>query len=424
MKIKHSLLIFFSVILFVFGTGHFLDKGKMMIPEFTVPYFSGAALIDQGQGWKFNLNEVDTLHKFISIPDKEESLKKINSYHFVSHQIDSRNYAINQPGYLYVVWIAGNIFRWTGSIGAVKLFQLLIHSVISLIILLLLKTRREQLIFFCLYVINPLIIYYALYPFYYFWEIIPSAILVYWFLSQRKISFLVLLMLALLLAFTFHIRSTVLVLSILVLLYAGRNLPIYKRGIVVAVFIFSLISLGSEKTDKHPGHIMYTSLGAYPNSYVKGFSDTISWNAYRDIAGSEFSYDSKPGMYDSEVFFGESKWCMGEYLRILKAEPLMVLRNAVLNFFQSFSLGHFRASLPLSYFSSLLGLILFLLLFLRKKFFFLAAIIAASCTYSFYLPPLPIYMYGSYLIILMALMNIFFGTGNPKGLVEKSIAIR
>lgn len=385
-----------------------------MIPEFTVPYFSGAALLHHGEGWKFNLNEVDSLHKFLSSSDKSESIKKINSYRFDSNRIESRSYSINQPGYLYIVWFAGNIFRWTGDLGAVKLFQLLIHAIISLILLLLFRTQKERFIFFFLYVINPFIIYYAIYPFYYFWEIIPSAILIYLFLSQRKISFSVLILLALVLAFTFYIRSTVLVVSILVLLYAGRHLSILKQSIGFIIFIICLLGMKSQNTDKHAGHIMYTSLGAYPNTFVEGFSDTISWNAYRKSVGVNYTYKSTPGMYDPEVFFGESKWCLNEYLKIVKVEPLMVIRNATLNFFQSFSFGYFRASLALSYLSAIIGAIIFTVLLLRKKIYSLAAIIAASCTFSFYLPPLPIYLYGSYLLILIAVMDLFTGKLSTK----------
>jgi len=414
MKSKNSFLIAILVFISVFGIGHFLDKGKMMIPEFTVPYFSGAALLHHGEGWKFNLNEVDSIHKFLSISDKNESEKKINSYRFDSNQMESRSYSINQPGYLYIVWFAGNIFRWTGDIGGVKLFQLLIHAIISIILLLLLKIKRDRLIFFFLYVINPLIIYYALYPFYYFWEIIPSAILTYLFLSKRKVSFSILILLALILAFNFHIRSTVLVISLLLLLYAGRHLSIIKQGIAIAVFFICLVGMKSQSTDKHPGHIMYTALGAYPNSFVKGFSDTISWNAYRNSNGTNYTYLTKPEMYDPEVFFGESKWCLNEYLKISKAEPLMLIRNATLNFFQSFSFGYFRASLALSYLSAFIGSIFFTVLFVRKKFYSMAAIIAASCTFSFYLPPLPIYLYGSYLLILIAVMDLFTGPVSSK----------
>jgi len=95
-------------------------------------------------------------------------------------------------------------------------------------------------------------------------------------------------------------------------------------------------------------------------------------------------------------------------------EPLMVIRNATLNFFQSFSFGYFRASLALSYLSAIIGAIIFTVLLLRKKIYSLAAIIAASCTFSFYLPPLPIYLYGSYLLILIAVMDLFTGKLSTK----------
>ncbi len=144
MKNKNSLLLIFLLFISVFGIGRLLDNGRMMIPEFTVPYFSGAALLHQGQGWKFNLNEVDSLHAFQAIPDKKESVVKINAYRFASEEDNTRAYSINQPGYLYVSLLAGNIFWWTGDIGAVKLLQLLFHTIVCLLILFQLKSKRHK----------------------------------------------------------------------------------------------------------------------------------------------------------------------------------------------------------------------------------------------------------------------------------------
>jgi hypothetical protein len=156
---------------------------------------------------------------------------------------------------------------------------------------------------------------------------------------------------------------------------------------------------------------MYTSLGAYPNAYVESFSDTIPWNAYRTHKAINYSYTSTPDMYDKEVFFGESEWCLSEYKKIAISEPLMILRNAALNYLQSFSIGHIRSSLLLSYLSSIIGLIFLLLLYFKKKFNIIIALTAASCTYFIYLAPLPIYLYGSYILLIIGfieLLNAFF----------------
>ncbi len=113
-----------------------MDRGRMMTPEFTVPYFSGAALYTGEKDWNFNLNEVDSLHAFQKIVDKQLSRDKINSYRFSSQKINTKSYSINQEGYLHVVRLATSIFSFTGDIGAVKYFQLFVHTLVSLLIIL------------------------------------------------------------------------------------------------------------------------------------------------------------------------------------------------------------------------------------------------------------------------------------------------
>jgi len=414
MKNKNSLLLIFLLFISVFGIGRLLDNGRMMIPEFTVPYFSGAALLHQGQGWKFNLNEVDSLHAFQAIPDKKESVVKINAYRFASEEDNTRAYSINQPGYLYVSLLAGNIFWWTGDIGAVKLLQLLFHTIVCLLILFQLKSKRHKILFFFLYAVNPFIIYYAVYPFYYFWELIPSAIFLFYYLSNKKASLSLLLLVSIFLAFLFHVRSSVLLISILTLIYASGHLPILRRSAIIGLYALLVWVFQPDQKQKDPGHIMYASLGAYPNSYVKYFSDTVPWNAFRKAGGIEYSYSSTPGMYDADVFFAESEWCLSEYKIIAKKEPLMIVKNAVINFFQSFSLGYFRTSLGLSYLSAFLGLILFCLMIYHKQFKLLFAIISAGLTFCMYLAPLPIYLYGSYILIIIALIQVFDKILPPK----------
>ncbi len=415
MKNKSNLLLVFLLFISVFGIGKLLDTGRMMIPEFSVPYFSGAALLHKGEGWKFNLNEVDTLHAYQALADKNSSVDKINSYRFASEEINSRSYSINQPGYMYISWFAGNIFWWTGHIGAVKLLQLFVHCIISLLILFLLKTKRHKILFFLLYAVNPFIIYYAVYPFYYFWEIIPSAIFLFYYLSNKKASFAQMILLSIGLAFLFHVRSSVLLISLFTLIFASSHLSTLKK--IVPLIVYALLIWMFQPGQKHkdPGHIMYTSLGAYPNSFVKHFSDTVSWNAFRKAKGIDYSYSSKPGMYDADEFFAESEWCLSEYKSIAMKDPLMICRNAMINFFQSFSVGYFRSSLGLSYLSAFLGLILFSLLMRHKKFNLLIAITTAAISFCFYLPPLPIYLYGSYILILISALELIDKLFLPKG---------
>ncbi len=390
----------------VFLSGKFIDRGQMMIPEFTAPYFSGAALYHHGSEWQFNLNEVDSLHALNAISEPAEKIRKINAYRFSKHKAETRTYSINQPAYLHLIKLAGFLFPFTGDIGAIKILQLTVHVLISFAVLLLLKNLKLQILFLLLYVLNPLMIYYALYPFYYFWTIIPSAAFVILYLTDKKFPFVAILILSIVLAFFYHVRSSILPISLFVLLFSTWHQSWLKKFSVLAVYLLAIWIMNSGYSGKHPGHIMYTALGAYPNKYVQGFNDQVSWKAYKEFTGADFTYSSHPGMYDAEVFFGESEWCLRQFKEIAISEPLMILRNAILNLFQAFSAGHIRENLLFNYLSSISGFIFFLLLILRKKSLLLSAILTSVIAFSLYLPPLPVYLYGTYLILVLAFIEI------------------
>jgi len=406
MNFKKRILFALLIFSIVFLCGMFLDRGKMMIPEFTAPYFSGAALYHHGSEWQFNLNEVDSLHALNTISDPAEKTHKINAYRFSQHKIATRAYSINQPGYLYLINLAKFLFPFTGDIGSVKILQLTIHVLISFAVLLLLKNLKLQVLFLLLYVFNPLIIYYALYPFYYFWTIIPSAVFVILYLYNKKIPLRAILFLSIVLAFFYHVRSSILFISLFVLLFSTRHQSWLKKFSVLTVYLLAIWFMQSAHSGKHPGHIMYTALGAYPNKYVRGFDDRESWKAYEEFKGINYNYSTVPGMYDEEVFFGESEWCLRQFKEIAIREPLMILRNSILNLFQAFSAGHIRGNLYFNYLSSIIGLLIFIALIVRKKLLLITAILTSVITYVLYLPPLPVYLYGTYLILILAFMEI------------------
>ena len=403
---KNAIQLLFILVLTVF-IGRIMDNGRMMIPEFTTPYFSGSAILNTNFDWNFSPADADSLRRINQIEDDKERIRSLNKFKFNREPDDSRSYSLNQKGYIFIVLVSTWLFPWMGDIAAVKLFQLLIHSLLSFLILIQLKSSRQKLLFFFLYIINPFVVYYAIYPFYYFWQVVPSAIAII-LLRRKNYSVGFLYLTAILFALMFHIRSTSILVIIVCLLLFPEHIRRLRRWGAFSIFLVLVWFFYPHTEHKHPGHIMYVSLGAYPNEYVQGFSDTVAWNAYRKHTGKQFDYQSKPGMYDASVFFAESEWCLREYTQIAKEEPLMILRNAALNYFQSFGFGHFRSSLSLSYLSTLCGLIIFSFFIYRKNMKAILLISAASLSYILYLPPLPVYMYGSYLLIIYFLIEEIF----------------
>ncbi len=400
------ILLFFACLLSVKSVSHFVDRGKIMTPEITIPYFSGAALHNSSNQWVFNINEVDSIKKLSSIPDPALRRNTLDNFRFSNVPDSTHIYQLNQPGLVYAIILAKKIFFWQGDIGALKALQLFIHTLFCFLILLSFTSRKKQLLFFLLYFINPAIIYLTIFPFYYYWQVIGSYILVLVLLNSSCQNFLTILLTSLLLACIYHIRISTLPLSLFILLFGFYKVPLMRRSIALLVFVFSVYFMEPSYLAKHPGHVMYSSLGAYPGSNVKGFADNISFENYSAATGNNYSYKSTPSMYDAEVIMGEAKWGMIEFVSFAKSHPFIIMRNAGLNILESFSFGYMTASLTLTYFSALIGLGFLILLLVRKKYSHVIIILISSCSYILYLAPVPIYLYGTYLILVFAFIEL------------------
>ena len=91
--IFQRILLFIACFLSVKSVSHFVDRGKIMTPEITVPYFSGAALHNSSDKWIFNLNEVDSLKKMSLITDPVTRRNSIDNFRFSDKQDSICNYS-------------------------------------------------------------------------------------------------------------------------------------------------------------------------------------------------------------------------------------------------------------------------------------------------------------------------------------------
>ena len=410
---RQSIVAFVISLVSVFIVAHFTDRGKIMTAEISTPYFSGAALIKADNKWQFNLNEVDSIKKITSIKNRTERIYALDHYKFSSVKSNSRTYEINQPGLVYLIAFSQLLFPFLGGIGSLKLLQLFVHLLFSFFIFQMLNGRTKKVIFFFSYLANPFIIYLALFPFYYFWQVIPSFILIIILLNKKLHHTSTLLLSAILFALIYHVRVSTILLSTFTLLFSFYTINIYKRILALALMFCVIYLLNPSYLSKHPGHVMYSSMGAYPNSPVQGFSDNISFENYAHDTGKQINYLSSPSMYDKEVIMGESKWGMAKFIDFGRRHPLILLRNATYNFFESFAFGYFTFSTILTYISAILGFLFFTLLLLRKKYNFILMIMAASLSFNLYLAPVPIYLFGSYIILLFAFLETFISADHP-----------
>lgn len=397
---RRKALLFLAFAILVGTIAALVDRGKIMTPEITVPYFSGAALGSGSSNWEFNRNEVDKLKKINDIADPALRKSLINDYRFSTQRAEVRSYHLNQPGLVYCIRLARFLFGFAGDILALKFLQLLLHILGCFIILNLLKTARAQTVFLVLYALNPFIIYLTLFPFYYFWQVIPSFLIIILLLNDRTQTISAIIFSVFLLAFMYLIRVTVAPISLLILLIGFRKLSWGIRIPAVLVYLLLVFWMQPSYLSKHPGHVMYSSLGAYPGSPVRGFSDNISFEDYNLATKKNYSYDTNPGMYDSEVIMGEAKWGYEQFKNFALEHPLIIIRNAGLNFFEAFSFGYLTKSIWLTYLSAFIGMLYFSLLVWRRKWLSIILITTAASAYVLYLAPVPIYLFGSYVLLV------------------------
>ena len=95
-----------------------------------------------------------------------------------------------------------------------------------------------------------------------------------------------------------------------------------------------------------------------------------------------------------------------EYTRIAADEWLIVVRNAVLNITSAYSIGYKTGDAVFQYFSSLTGLVLALLLLYFRQFFWFFSIGLACAGFALYYPPIAAYLFGSYILTVLAVISI------------------
>ena len=96
--LTRKIVLFIFCLLSVKAISILVDRGKIMTPEITVPYFSGAALSGTSGQWIFNLNGVDSLKKLTAIPDPALRRQAIDNFRFSGKQDSIHTYQLNQPG--------------------------------------------------------------------------------------------------------------------------------------------------------------------------------------------------------------------------------------------------------------------------------------------------------------------------------------
>ncbi len=361
------------------------------------PYFSGAANLGLDLAWKI---DAAAYPGFAQLPYAGQI-----EYEFVRGQPgDLTSYSILDRGYVFIVWIAQTLFFWLPSIKAVLWFQVAFHVVSVLWLLSLLPTARQRLIFLLAYGVNPVVLHFATFAYHYYWQVVPALLwLAYEARGGVRLERKVYWMLAAMMAI-FLVRQSTLLLSLFMLgywIWKERTVHAWVALVVMLVFVLLV------KNPSQPWHTAYVGLGAYPNAGGIELSDESGYSRYKELSGTQINTIPPDGNYYEETVRSAYYDALRkELIGYAVQHPGELVRNALLNSAQSFSLGYVTKSRMLSYLSAGVGVLVVLVMAWRGMYLRMAVLLAGVVGFVLYFPPIPAYMFGNYLLLTWVLVHV------------------
>ncbi len=401
MNNKKKIIIYLLSTVFLLFVLNFFEKNQQQSADCTSAYLSGAANWSIGEGWKVNLPEMEY---FKSLNQED----RIN-YRFTATD-ETESYAYNAIGLMYMDAVSRTIFFWQGDLQSLISLQQLIHILLSFSILFLLGSSRQKILFYFLYAVNPLIVYLVDFPYYYFWQVIPTAVLLIYILRDKKIGNMTFLI-AIIFSIIFIIRPSTLFISLFVLGYIGYKENRLKAVLSIALFL-GLSFLMKPDSVNQPWHTMYTGVGAYSNEYNIELKDVSGYKKFEEETGQITTGGcKKDALYEEYV----GNFIKKKYFDILEESPLLLMKNALLNIFESYGLGYKPNLMSVNYFSAFIGLTLMLLLLYYGEYVLFLAIGIAAGSFTLYYPPIAAYLFGSYILIVYSWIVIIGRIWDNKG---------
>jgi len=367
------------------------------------PYLSAAANVEWGD-FRYDLQET------IAFKDLEPAEREAYRFQRSEDLIPYRNNAV---GYVYVVAAAKALFGWLPDLRAVEALQITLHTLFCTWIIFRLRSPAAKVLFLVLYALNPVVIYYVTFPFYYFAQAIPSFALLLLMIRDEEsqtrplVTTLLLVSAAVLLGVVFLARpSTIGAIAAFFLLAVAR--PRLRWPAVGAVLLFLMVVVTGRVASPHgPWHTAYIGIGAYPNEYVPAFNDNVGYALYRDKTGAELNASLGGNLYDDDVLTEYVALARQEYLSILERDWPRFVRNVVLNTLQGFSIGY-MAGQPywLHGLVALSGLVVIVLLLWSGQYVLFGLIGLTIGTFVPFSPPIPAYMYGAYALLVFGSLGV------------------
>jgi hypothetical protein len=387
-------------IAFIFCSAYFFSNPHNQSINWTFPYYSGAANFSRLFDWQISPSDFE-----------QAKLVAIEDYRYYKHQ---RTYDLipntaNNYGYVLVALTSQTLFPFLGDLQGTILLQLLVHIAAALLMMLwVLKTPLQRYGFLFLYVANPLIIYITTFPFYYFWMCFPSLAFAVLILKPEWRRWIVFVALPFLLL-SLLIRPTTILLTaffFLVAFYFAQSVSEKLLAATAAAFFIVSAFFISSITSGSPWHPMYIGIGAYDNDVgVVDLDDKRGYEYFRSHTGITIDTDAIRGNWnDPDIRQHYLDTLKNRYVQIAQENPALLVRNAIVNMLQVFSVGYIVEKPVLTWASTALGATVLGFLLLTRQFVWVFAVLASAVSFAWYFPPIPAYNFAAYLLLVLAIL--------------------
>jgi hypothetical protein len=311
--------------------------------------------------------------------------------------------------YLKFLRMCFSVVPYIGDIPMIMIGNAIIHICCCFAYLKLTPNLLKKSFFTLFYFFNPLIIVIYTFPYYYYLLILPSMAAIYIYQNKFDIKLSAYIIIFIILLFTMFVRPTVTpgilcICLITALLHNSiRNWIAFGLmiGFVALFFINYQLIFG-------PWHTIYIGVGAYANDFAISLKDQSS----KDFLMNSLSIDNEAWDNHYINFADKINLLKSEVLRLIILDPMQFIQNAFKNVLHLYGFGYSDDIYWFRYISMPVGALFLLLLIKKKLYFHVIVIFFLNVGYILYFPPIPMYMAGTYILLIHGWLEIFLKTWN------------
>lgn len=372
-------------------------KNAQMSTVWTAPFYSAATNLTFGGDFLINQNEVQD---FNELDNDEAELH----YKFIAKS-PLNHYNHNPIGFAYFAYIASFIFPFIGDQLAVIVLQCIVFLYICFIFINGFQSNSLKIIFWVIFCVNPLVLRFVVMSYYYFWQLIPAALIFYLFLQFRAKWIYPLLII---LPFILLTRPTIITFLPLLGYLLFKSPSVSKKAVLIySAYFLSIYSYCFKSTEKNIWHTIFVGVGAYENPYNISLNDGDGYALYEKKYNEKMQFHPTGNYYKESTIKAYQQLTQDTVIAMINQTPGLFVKNSILNTLQSFSIGYInKANSWVNYTIAFLGLLIAILLLYTKNYLLLIGILLGAAPFSLYYPPIPAYMYGNYLLIFGAITLI------------------